>query len=207
MSAGVTIDFVGVGNIAPCPDDPEPSPPVGGADILSTDIEHVGPITRVLQLGDHPVEAATCEARDVLSSAPNGSAFSDDAEPFGEQPGPGSVEALSCVIGDACVLARRAPDDDGGKVSEASAKSVGCDGSDIVEHLRIGELAGEHGPAPRVELGGRHGAVARPVQAQAPAANSAAEKIEDRQSVHAHSSSVRPSNRSPCARMESRIWR
>lgn len=149
------------------------------ADILSTDIEHVGPITRVLQLGDDPLEAATCKARDVLSAAPNGSAFSDDAEPFGEEAGAGPVDAFAGVVRNAGVLARWAPDDDVGKASEASAKSVGCDGSDIVEHLRIGKLAGEHGPAPRVELGRCHGAVAGPVQAQAPPADGAAEEIQD----------------------------
>lgn len=135
-------------------------------------------LARSLQLCDDPLKSASSEARHVLSRTPNGSDLSNDAEILGKKLASRVAEPRANAR-NAEALARRGPDDHVGKVSEARSNSVSCDGTDILEHLRVREGGGEHRPSPRVDLAGGDRAIAGTVQADGPAADATREEIED----------------------------
>lgn len=173
VTVGVCSKLLGV-----APDEPGPLALVVRSNVVSTHHEWPAGVADVRQRSDDPVCAASSEISAVLKSEPTRTAFSDDADSFEVEARPFAFDAFAFGVGAADVLAGRASDDDGRKVSEIVEKSACSEGSNVIVDLHAGVVFGIERAAPRDHLAGGHGAETRPVHPEGPAAGRRAEQVE-----------------------------
>nr|WP_236626853.1 hypothetical protein [Sphingomonas sp. MM-1] len=163
------------------PDEPGPGAFMVGPDVSSTNHERPAGVADCLQSREHGVRAPSSEISAVLKSEPTRAALSDEADGFEVEARPFAFDTFSLGVGATDVLAGRASDDDGWKVSEIVEKSACAEGSNVIIDLHAGVVFGIERSPPRDHLAGRHRAIAGPVHAERPAPGGGAEQVQ-----HAH---------------------
>jgi hypothetical protein len=148
------------------------------AEVQSAHHERPWGVANFLQCVEYPVDAATADARDILSRNPTRSHFACETHEIEEKSRSLPVDALAAGVGGAGVLARggTAEDVDAGDSIGSKPGSANC--SNVIVHPDMGEVAGEPLAPPRVDLAGGDGGDSSPVESEAPAAGRPAEGIE-----------------------------
>lgn len=149
-----------------------------GADVLSTNHERPAGVADRLHCAEHGIRASSSEISAVLKSKPTRADFSHDSDRLEIEARSRAFDALALGVGAADILARGASDDDGGKETEISQKSLCRKGANIFVKPHIWIVFGVERAAPIDLLAGGHGVESGAVEAQRPSAGGGAEKIE-----------------------------
>lgn len=132
------MDMIGIAT-----DDPDARSDVVGSDVSSTNHERPAGVAVTLQRADNPVCAFSSEISAVLKSEPTRAAFSDDADRFKDERGPGVIDTSSLgVVGGTDPLAGRRGNNDVGKRSAVSQDALCSERSDVVIYADPGVVFG-----------------------------------------------------------------